>query len=186
MKALVKMLQPLWISVTLAILLCSATGFTQQNPEQVQLFEALDAIEDADPEQRHPEVLLMPTRLLLESSDIGTLVGFDSISVHSIKISVGHKMVVGCKWVLYYYDGAEQIELRHNLGGSLGTLFGSGRMVIQGLNAIAQSKGSLQLIADLTVFETDIPIQHMWDPKQGRYRALWRGLATGVLMGNMY
>ncbi len=180
-----KMQPPLWISVTLAILLSSATSFAQQKSDQVQLFEALEAIEDADPERRHTEVLWMPSRLLLESSDIGTLVGFDSTSVHKIKISVGHKMVVGCEWVLCYFDGTEQIELRRNLGGSLGTLFGSGRMAIQGLNSIAESKGSLQLIAELTVFETDIPIQHMWDPKRGRYRALWRGLATSVLMENM-
>ncbi len=174
----------LWIVLAGAVLVCSAKCSGQDESERVQMFEELGPIEDASPERRHPEQLWMPSALLLESGDIGTLVGFDSTSVHEVEISVGHKMVVGCEWILYYFDGTEEVEVRRNLGGSLGTLFGSGRTVVQGLNAIAESKGSLQLVAQLTLFETDIPMQHAWNPKQGRYRALWRGLATGVLMGS--
>jgi hypothetical protein len=92
-------------------------------------------------------------------------------------------MVIGCEWVLYYFDGTEHVVVRRNLGGSLDTLFGGGRTVIQGLDAIAESRGSLQLVAELTIFETDIPMQHSCNPKLGRYRALWRGVATGVLTG---
>jgi hypothetical protein len=145
------------------------------------MFEELGPIDDADPARRNPEKMWMPSALLIESSDLGTLVGFDSASVHEVETSVGYKMVVGCEWVLYYFDGTEPVEVRRNLGGSLGTLFGSGRTVVQGLDTIAESKGSLQLVAELTLFETDIPMQHAWNPKQGRYRALWRGLATGML-----
>lgn len=170
-----------WLAMTLTMLPFSAIAATQDRAQEAQFFESMKAIQDADPELRHLEVLRMPSELLLESSDSATLVGFDSTSVHKIKISVGHKMVVGCEWILYYFDGTEPIEIRRNLGGSLETLLGSGRMVVQGLNAIAESEGSLQLVAELTVFETDIPVQHLWDPKKGRYRPLWRGLATGVL-----
>lgn len=104
--------------------------------------------------------------------------------MHTIKISVGHKMVIGCEWVLYYFEGTEQIVVLRNMGGSLEALLGRGRMVDQGLDQVSESQRSLQLVAELTVFETDIPPQHMWDPKSGRYRPLWRGLAAGVLTGN--
>jgi hypothetical protein len=174
----------LWIVLAGAAVVYSAKCSAQDESERVQMFEELDPIEDADPDRRHPEKLWMPSVLFLESGDIGTLVAFDSISVHEVEISVGHKMVVGCEWILYYFNGTEKVEVRRNLGGSLGALFGSGRMVIQDLNAIAESRGSLQLIAQLTLFETDIPMQHAWNPKEGRYRALWRGLATGLLTGS--
>lgn len=174
----------IWPIVALAMLLCSNVGLSQETPEQVQLFETLEAIKDADPERRHSKILRMPSELIVESKKNGTHIGFDSTSVHTIKISVGHKMVVGCEWTLYYFDGTEQTVLRRNVGGGLETLLGGGRHVVQGLDRIAKSQGSLQLIAELTVFETDIPPQHMWIPKEGRYRPLWRGLATGVLAGN--
>ncbi|KPJ61482.1 MAG: hypothetical protein AMJ46_02030 [Latescibacteria bacterium DG_63] len=172
-----------WPLAALAVLISSSVGLSQETAEQVQLFEPLEAIQDADPEQRHWEVLRMPSELIVESKDNGTHIGFDSSSVHTIKVTVGHKMVVGCEWILYYFDGTEQVELRRNTGGSLEVLLGSGRDVVQGLDKIVESQGSLQLIAELTMFETDIPPQHMWIPRKGRYRPLWRGLATGVLTG---
>jgi hypothetical protein len=126
--------------VLLAMLLCSEVGLCQEKEEQVQMFETLEAIQDADPERRHSDVLRMPTELIIESRDNGTHIGFDSSSVREVNISVGHKMVIGCEWILYYFDGTEQITLRRNMGGSLGTLFGGGRHVIQGLGKIAETK----------------------------------------------
>jgi hypothetical protein len=169
------------MTVVLAILLRSAVGFTQEEPKQVQMFEELEAIEDADPERRHLDVLWMPSGLLIESGENDVVVSFDSASVNEVRISVGHKMVVGCEWDLYYFDGTDRVRLMRNAGLSVESLFDHDRMLIRGLEAITEARGSLQIVAELTVFETDIPIQHMWDPKRGHYRVLWRGLATGVL-----
>jgi hypothetical protein len=136
--------------VILVTLLCTAVGRPQETAEQVLLFESLEAIQDADPDRRHPEILRMPSELLVESRDNGTHIGFDSTSVHAIKISVGHKMVVGCGWILYYFDGTEQVVLRRNMGGSLGTLMGSGRTVVQGLNEISESQGKISTPVERT------------------------------------
>ncbi|UCF79481.1 MAG: hypothetical protein JSW03_04365 [Candidatus Eiseniibacteriota bacterium] len=169
--------------VTLALLVCPNIVLSKQTAEQVQVLEPLDPIKDAYLERRHWEILTVPSELNIESKDNGTHIGFDPSSVYTVKVSVGHKMALGCEWVLYYFDGTERVELRRNMGGSLETLLGSGRHVVQGLEKIAESQGSLQLIAELTVFETDIPPQHMWMPKEGRCRALWRGLAAGIVNG---
>jgi hypothetical protein len=163
------------------MVLSTTTGLAQEEGGEVQVFEELGPIPDADPETRHEEILQIPERLIVEPGDYRAYVSFDSTSVRTVKLSVGHKMVVGCEWTLYYFDGLEKIEIRRNLGGSPQTLLNPGHMVFKGLAEAAAPQGSLQLIAELTIFETDIPMQHMWNPKLGRYRPLWKGLATGVL-----
>ena len=168
----------------LTLMALSVPVSAQEEEERVQVFEELAPIPDADPEIRHEEVFGIPARLLIGPGEAGTYVSFDSTSVRAVKVTVGRKMVVGCEWTLYYFDGTKKMELRRNLGASPEMLLGSGRMVFRGLEAIADSMGSLQLIAELTLFETDIPIQHMWNPKLGKYRPLWKGLATGVLTGS--
>jgi len=173
----------IWTTVTLVVLLCSAIGSAEETRGKVQMFETLPAIQDADPDRRHFVSVLMPSELLIEFTDGEAHVSFDSTSAYEVRISAGYKMAIGCEWILYYFDGAERIEVRRNLGGSLETLFDAGFMVVRGLGKTLDSQGSLQLIAELTVFETDIPAQHAWVPKDGRYRPLWRGVASGVLGG---
>ncbi len=173
--------------LTMALILVSAFLISNpgvQDKPRPTLFQEIGPIEGADPERRHVETVAVPTALIVESKPNGTYVGFDQQSTCKLKLMVGHKMVVGCEWTLYYFRGTERVELRRNTGGSLGSLMDGGRHVVQGLQEIADVRGSLQLIAELSVFETDIPPQHMWMPKKGMYQLLWKGVATGVLATN--
>lgn len=149
--------------------------------EQPVLFQEIGPIEDANPEQRQIRTLTIPTALIVEPKETATHIGFDEHSVCTLNLEVGYKMVVGCEWTLSYFRGAERVVLRRSNGGSLGALNGNARHVVQGLQEIADTQGSLQLIAEFSVFETDIPPQHMWMPKKGKYRVLWKGVATGLL-----
>jgi hypothetical protein len=39
----------------------------------------------------------------------------------------------------------------------------------------------LKLRADVEIFETSVPVRHMWAPKSGDYKVLWKGRIEGVL-----
>jgi len=36
---------------------------------------------------------------------------------------------------------------------------------------------------DITIFETDIPAQHMWSPTSKKYKVLWEGKIQSVSVG---
>jgi hypothetical protein len=170
--------------ISLIAILFSATLSRDSGAQDAKppvMFQEIGPIKDADPAQRQVKVLGVPTSLIIEAKPAGTYVGFDQQSVCELKLMVGRKMVVGVEWTLYYYRGTERVELRRETGGSLESLTSGGQQVVQGLQGIADVQGSLQLIAELSVFETDIPPQHMWMPQKGRYQVLWRGVATGTL-----
>lgn len=169
--------------LTMAAILVSVllpVGPGAQEAGRQELFSEIGPIEGADPERRQLRVLKVPTALILESQGAATRVGFDERSASELKLKVGHRMAVGCEWTLYHFREGERVVIRRNLGGSLETLMDGGH-VVQGVQEVAETQGSLQLIAELAVFETDIPPQHDWMPRNGRYRVLWRGVATGVL-----
>lgn len=50
------------------------------------------------------------------------------------------------------------------------------------LHGIARNVGQrLALRADIEIFETSIPPEHMWAPQGGDYRMLWKGSIEGTL-----
>jgi hypothetical protein len=170
-----------FVAILVTVILCGGSG--AQDAKDAPLFPVLGPVEGADPERLHVEALEVPMALVVESSHLGTTVRFDDKSAVPLKLEVGHKMVVGCEWTLYYFRGEERVVLRRGVGGSLEGLT-NGSHVIQGLQEIVDVQASLQLIAELLIFETDIPSQHMWMPKNGKYRILWRGVVSGVLTKN--
>ena len=109
----------------------------------------------------------------------GLMVGFDSSSTQAVVVSVGHNMIVGMTSEMFYYDGAERVPLGGGPGQVELGLPNSERL--EQLEAIASRQGVLQIISELLIFETDIPVQHNWRPEDGKYRELWRGISTGVL-----
>ena len=116
-----------------------------------------EPIPDADPEQRHAVLFKVPTTLLLDLASDGTSVGFDSVSAAAITVQVGRRMAVGLDYELYYLDQAERVPLLRGMTSPPESLLGSGRSFVQGLDEILETQDSLQLIAELVVFETDIP-----------------------------
>jgi hypothetical protein len=40
---------------------------------------------------------------------------------------------------------------------------------------------ALRIRKDVTIFETSVPSEHMWNPRGGDYKVLWRGAVEGTL-----
>ncbi|MFQ5599566.1 MAG: hypothetical protein ACE5G2_03310 [Candidatus Krumholzibacteriia bacterium] len=146
----------------------------------MEMYAGKPPVSDADPDIRHEETIRVPTRLVFpRSHPRWPAVSYDTTCVQTVVLNVGHKMTLGVGSRLSYDDGAEVIELGRGLR-SIGCLSCGGR-VLNGVTEVMDRQGSLQIIEELVLFETDIPDQHLWQPKRGRYQELWRGVATGVL-----
>ena len=167
--------------LVLMALLPGAGADSIQAEHKIPAVWLAEPIATADPERRHAVRFKVPTKLLIEFNEDGTHVGFDSTSAATITVKVGRRMAVGLNSELYYFDGTQRVELRRGCTSWPEAVFADGRDVIQGLDEVLASQTSVQLIAELVIFETDIPPQHHWTPKDGRYRELWKGFATGVL-----
>jgi hypothetical protein len=95
-------------------------------------------------------------------------------------------MSYGWKTQVYYRDGLQLVPVfgPGTLGNVKTNLPREGQIgctvLPRTLYTVRQRAGTLQLIAEFTLFETDIPCGHMWLPQRSsQYRELWRGLAVG-------
>jgi hypothetical protein len=88
-------------------------------------------------------------------------------------LMVGHKMVTGIMRV----DSVSSKGITHQRGMSLqgGLAFESDTNVLTfGKDGIPQPGQNFTLEHQVTIFETDLPAQHMWSPQSGKhYRVLW-------------
>jgi hypothetical protein len=137
----------------------------------------------ADLSVRHPVVVPMPTRLTVERKSDRLSVGFDSASEKKVKIMVGKKMSIGVKYEMRVYAKG---DARPRNPGGVG--FASiiepvttsepdllnGRALLNSADGGIPAPGNRYVIEeDVSIFETDIPAQHMWNPESGRYRVIW-------------
>jgi hypothetical protein len=169
------------------VLYCPAAGQAREPspsradscPSSMQIFAPKPPILGADPSERHEETRSVATRLIARLDSDGLFLGVDSLSFRSITISVGRHMLVGLKCDSYYYDGPERVPL-----GPCPEQTGLGWAKcpeLEGFLVRARKQGGMQFIQELTLFETNVPMQHDWHPEVGMYRILWRGVATGFL-----
>ena len=152
--------------------------------DSAKQFSRVPPIVDADPSVRHEQVFQVPARLVIDDWPGVVSVRFDSRSARHVTITVGEKMIVGVKWGLYYYDGMARVALMENMIGTVNVLDEARAQTFTGVNSVAARYGTVQLLAEIILFETDVPHQHMWHTyvKSDNYRELWKGLATGQLM----
>jgi hypothetical protein len=84
-------------------------------------------------------------------------------------------MVTGLKYELLVYRG-DKLVLSGYAGlqgggttyASIGTLFLTRR-----IDKIPQPGEKYTVKVRLSLFETDIPAQHLWSPESGKYKVLW-------------
>jgi hypothetical protein len=95
--------------------------------------------------------------------------------------TVGHRMITGYKWQMSYHAGARRVSLGGQALRSGGPLVGEGTSIFYGVQDSVRAAGGTIIAVDLTLFETDVPVQHMWRPEKGRYRELLHVVATGAL-----
>jgi hypothetical protein len=148
------------------------------------LFPEYPPTADADPSIRHEVEVPMPTRLSVQRMQSRLSVSFDLASPRKVKIAVGRKMSIGVKYELRVYEkgdarpqdavvgyaGVREPVITSSPGFLSGTTFfnsGQGGIPAPGKRYIVEE--------DISLFETDVPPQHMWNVASGgRYRVLWR------------
>ncbi len=139
-------------------------------------FPVLAPIADADPSIRHPISVRVPTKLRIERTMGMLSVEIDTNSFESTNLMVGTNMVTGSDNCLYVYPfGAPRpsqakVESMSGIDCFIGGIFHE-----TDLDGIPAPGKKYEVEADLTIFETDIPPQHMWCPSGGKkYKVLWR------------
>jgi hypothetical protein len=148
-------------------------GCAQKQLSHVTLFPELPPIRDADPSIRHICRLQVPTKLLIESESDEVEIRDDTDSMQEVTITLGSKMILGVETELSIFSGEKRIEHRVSLRSP--PSFGDGTSIFAGLQKTANSQGDLDVVYHITIFETDIPAQHLWMPKSRRYKILWEG-----------
>ena len=138
---------------------------------------------DADPSVRHEILVPIPTRLSVERKSDRLSVGFDLASPRKVKITVGKEMSIGVKYEMRVYTKG---DARPQNPGSIGYTsikepatpsepgFLNGRAFLKSADGGIPAPGKRYVVEeDVSIFETDVPAQHMWSPESGRYRVVW-------------
>jgi hypothetical protein len=148
---------------------------------------------DADSSIRHDVVVAVPTRLSVERTPEHISVGFDPTSAESVKITLGDRMTMGVKYELRVYGEGEARPVEANGGvGMAGPITSSDLGFLKGVKAamnrvqggIPEPGKSYIVEEDVTIFETDIPAQHLWSPTSKKYKVLWEGKVHYVSAGD--
>jgi len=136
-------------------------------------FPRIPPVADADPSIRHPVSAQLPTAMRLERH--GDTLTVDFPSLQATNLMVGYKMVAGiaCEEQIVR-DGIVHLrDRRRSMQDGL-ALEPTTRALTLGRDEIPKAGQRFTLECRVTVFETDLPSQHMWSPESGKhYRILW-------------
>ena len=138
-------------------------GFPQPGP-----------VAGADPSIRHKVTIQVPTKFKFSRTNDGVIARIDETQQELVEISVGLKMLMGVQIEGYFYPSGQDRPKENNLGGSLSgasedkVSFEWGRGPVK---MDRKAKYTYELV--LSVFETDIPAQHLWSPQGGKFKVLW-------------
>jgi hypothetical protein len=134
-------------------------------------FPIIPPIADADPSRRHPVSFRVPT--VLNAVRDGDSLAVNFVSGQTTNIMVGHKMVVGFMREERIYVGATAYPA--GLGFDSGNVFVSGDSVHNlSYYGNPQPGQNIAFESRISIFETDLPPQHMWEPENRKlFRILW-------------
>lgn len=137
---------------------------------------------DADPSIRHDVVVAVPARLSVARTPDRLSVGFDATSAQGVKLTLGDRMTMGVKWELRVWGAGEARPVEANGGAGMGGLITSSDLGLlrNGMAVLNRAQGGIPapgkdyiVEEDVTIFETDIPPRHFWNPFSKKYRVLW-------------
>jgi hypothetical protein len=157
-----------------AIVTPDKTSATSKS-EQWHGWPTLGPITNADPSIRVPLLVHVPTKLKIERTTDMLSLEIDHSSLEATNLMVGTNMVTGVQSELYAFPEGQPRPANggYGLGGmdfNLGKSFWHTKQ--EGI-PLPGKKYVVEL--DLTVFETDVPPQHMWDPHGSKnYKVLWQ------------
>lgn len=154
-------------------------GFSSNKPLQAVTYGAesdfergtMSPIADAAPAVRHAVEIRVPTAMQVEKHGDSLLVRFPTLV--RTNVTIGYKMEYGIEWGwTILHDGMAHPlhrEVRSVLDFPPGT-----RTLTLDRGAIAGPAKEFTLEHQITIFETDMPVQHMWSPQSGaHYQVLW-------------
>lgn len=167
-----------------------AAGFALLVSGQAQHPPIYTPTADADPSIRHDVVVAVPTRLSVERTPDRLVVGFDLTSTEGVKTTLGDRMTMGVKWELRVWGEGEARPVEANGGVGLGGPVNSSDLGLNGKDFLSRSQGGIPesgksyiVEEDVSIFETDIPAQHMWSPTSKKYSVLWENKIQYVSSG---
>jgi hypothetical protein len=136
-------------------------------------FQDVPPVAEADPANRHFVTAWVPTVMEVERGDDSLAVSFPSLQ--PTNLTVGYKMTVGIRQEeSIYHDGTEKPI---NMGLQSGLAFAASTNVLAVPTVDYSQPGqNFDFEHRITIFETDLPAQHMWSPESGKhYKVLWTG-----------
>ena len=152
------------------LLVSSGAVFSEPNkPSDYPDFPSFPPVKDADPEIRREQIFEIPTRLIVKRTSEKIDVSVDMDSFKTVRIEVGHKMIVGFKHDIFVISEGTKKHVASGLGGT--AYVGTAHITPQ-LDGIPKSGEKYIIEVVFIIFETDIPIQHHWMPRSGKYREL--------------
>lgn len=155
-------------------------------------FPILPPIAGADPSVRREVTLCIPDKLHVERTDTTLSAQFDPPSLQRVRVTVGKNMVMGIKDEMRVYavgDPRPDQASESSWSGKVDFCTAEGRASLRnicgGLNrnldGIPGTGKKYIVEMALSVFETDIPAQHMWHPQTSKkYKVLWSGTLKAV------
>jgi hypothetical protein len=154
---------------------CSAVAESLMNSNQWPGFQILPPITNANPSIRVPLLVHVPTKLKIERASDTLSMEIDKSSLEATNLMVGTNMVTGVESKIYVYREGEPRPANGGYGLG-GTDFNLGTMIWHTNQEGIPLPGKKYVVeVELTVFETDIPPQHMWSPQGSKYfKILWR------------
>ena len=132
----------------------------------------------------------MPTRLSVQRSGNSLSVSFDLASLRNLKVSAGQKMTLGLKYELRVYAKGDTRPVDASVGYAsinepvtpAGLGFLKSAQILNRVQGGIPAPGKRYIVEeDLSLFETDVPPQHMWNPQAGKtYTVLWKKTLKSV------
>jgi hypothetical protein len=135
-------------------------------------FPDIPPIADADPSRRHSVATRVPTELQLVRNE-HTLI-YRLAALHCTNLMVGYKMVVGVECEGSMHCGGTERPLFRRLTSAPALDNSTNIFTLKSEKGIPKTEEDCVFEYRITIFETDLPSQHMWSPKSGKhYRVLW-------------
>jgi hypothetical protein len=165
--------------------------FYNRMPEKTSQSEPLRGfpipppITNGNPSIRLPRLVHVPTKLKIERTTDRLSVEIDQTSLAATNLMVGTNMVTGVHSKEYVFPEGEPRPANGKHGW--GTDFNLGTSLLHTRPDGIPLPGKKYVVeVDLTVFETDVPPQHAWQPQGSKnYKVLWQQTlkqTVGLLM----
>jgi hypothetical protein len=139
-------------------------------------FPILPPIADANPLVRKYISVQVPTKFKIARTIDTLTIGLDRNSFESTNLLIGKKMITGIQAKIFIYPAGERRPANGDYSLAGGLDFDFDPCTWNATNDKIPLPGKKYIVEqDFTIFETDIPTQHMWNPQGGKnYKILWQ------------